>query len=251
MPQERKRRGQRKRKKQVARLKRKLVTVATIAAIGTITFCVALTRSEQKQPETAEIETEASQMVEMQPVKTLRVNDPDNDVYPYNTISCDWGAGDLDGFTYYEIPEEYSNYGGCLPEIVQIYTYCTCNNYGVDYATIIAMIETESGYQWDAKAESGETGYMQIISTYHTERMRSIGVENVDNPYNNIRTGVDCMAELLKKYQNNYHKALTAYKYGPTGAERKYFSQKQYTCEYAETVLKKASHIKEQLEQEE
>ena len=58
------------------------------------------------------------------------------------------------------------------------------------------------------------------------------------------------MAELLEKYQNNYRKALTAYKYGPTGAERKYFNKQKYTCEYAETVLEKADRIKEQLEQE-
>ena len=58
------------------------------------------------------------------------------------------------------------------------------------------------------------------------------------------------MAELLEKYQNNYHKALTVYKYGPTGAERKYFSQQKYTCEYAETVMEKADRIKERLEQE-
>ena len=67
--------------------------------------------------------------------------------------------------------------------------------------------------------------------------------------YSNIRIGVDCMTELLKKYQNNYHKALTAYRWGPTGAERNYFSQKKYTCEYAEAVLEKASRIKRKLEQ--
>lgn len=252
MQQARKSARQRKREKQVTRVKRRLVIVAAIAVTGTITItsCAALTHSKQKQPGTTEITTEAPQMVEMQQIKTVRVNDPDNDIYPYNTMSRDWGAGDLDGFTYYEIPEEYSSYGGCLPEIVQIYTYCTCKNYGVDYATILAMIEIESGYQWDIKAESGATGYMQIIPEYHTERMHSIGVENVDNPYSNIRTGVDCIAELLKKYQDNYHKALTAYKYGPTGAERKYFSQQQYTCEYTETVLEKSDRIKEQLEQE-
>ena len=252
MPQERKSERQRKREKQVARLKRKLVTAAAIVARGTITITsgTALTYSEQKQPETVAIATEAPQVIEMRPVTTVRVNDPDNDIYPYNTMSRDWGAGDLDGFTYYAIPEEYRNYGGCLPEIVQIYTYCTCKSYGVDYSTTLAMIETESGYQWDIKAESGASGYIQIIPEYHTERMHSIGVENVDNPYSNIRIGVDCMAELLKKYQDNYHKALTAYKYGPTGAERKYFSQQKYTCEYAETVLEKADRIKEQLEQE-
>lgn len=119
MQQARKSARQRKREKQVTRVKRRLVIVAAIAVTGTITTmsCATLTHSEQKQPGTTEIATEAPQMVEMQQIKTVRVNDPDNDIYPYNTISRDWGAGDLDGFTYYEIPEEYSSYGGCLPEI--------------------------------------------------------------------------------------------------------------------------------------
>ena len=123
MPQERKSERQRKREKQVARLKRKLVTAAAIAVTGTITItsCTALTHSEQKQPETTAIATEAPQVVEMQPVTTVRVNDPDNDTYPYNTMSRDWGAGDLDGFTYYEIPEEYSNYAGNRTDLYILY----------------------------------------------------------------------------------------------------------------------------------
>lgn len=251
MQQARKSARQRKRELQVKRIKRKMViAIAAAAGIMTVTCCIALTHTEpEAEPEQTEaITTETVEMVDMQPLKTVRVNDPNNDIYPYNTISQDWGTGDLDGFTYYEIPENYSMYGGCLPEIVQIYTYCTCKQYKVDYATILAMIEVESGYQWNATAGEA-TGYMQIIPEYHTERMNKIGVQNVNNPYQNIRTGIDCMAELLEKYKNNYHKALTAYRWGPTGAERKYFSKRKYTCEYAETVLEKASRIKEQLEQ--
>lgn len=253
MQQARKSARQRKRELQVKRIKRTMVTVviAVTAGIMTVAYCTALTYTQpEPEPEqVAEITTEAVELVDMQPVTTVRANDPDNDIYPYNTISRDWGTGDLDGFIYYKIPESYSMYGGCLPEVVQIYTYCTCKQYEVDYTTILAMIEAESGYQWDATADDA-TGYMQIIPEYHKERMNKIGVQNVDNPYQNIRTGVDCMAELLKKYQNNYHKALTAYRWGPTGAERNYFSQKKYTCEYAEAVLEKASRIKRELEQE-
>lgn len=253
MQQARKSARQRKRELQVKRIKRTMITVAVVAAAGIMaaTYCTAFTYTKPgpEPQQTAEITTEAVELVDMQPVTTVRVNDPDNDIYPYNTISRDWGAGDLDGFVYYKIPESYSMYGGCLPEVVQIYTYCTCKQYGVNYTTILAMIEAESGYQWDAAAGDA-TGYMQIIPEYHKERMNKIGVQNVDNPYQNIRTGVDCMAELLKKYQNNYHKALTAYRWGPTGAERNYFSKKKYTCEYAETVLEKASRIKRELEQE-
>lgn len=253
MQQARKSARQRKRELQIKRIKRTMITVAVVAAAGIMaaTYCTAFTYTKPgpEPQQTAEITTEAVELVDMQPVTTVRVNDPDNDIYPYNTISRDWGAGDLDGFVYYKIPESYSMYGGCLPEIVQIYTYCTCKQYEVDYITILAMIEAESGYQWDATADDA-TGYMQIIPEYHKDRMNKIGVQNVDNPYQNIRTGVDCMAELLKKYRNNYHKALTAYRWGPTGAERNYFSKKKYTCEYAEAVLEKTSRIKRELEQE-
>lgn len=251
MQQERRNARQQRRERQVKRTKRNMLVIAVAAAAGIMagTYCTTHTHVKTEPQQKTAVATEAAELVDMQPVTTVQINDPDNDIYPYNTVSRDWGAGDLDGFTYYTIPEEYKLYGGCLPEITQIYTYCTCKNYGIDYATILAMIETESGYQWDVTAGDA-TGYMQIIPEYHKERMEKIGIQNIDNPYQNIRTGIDCMAELLKQYQGNYRKALTAYKYGPTGAEKKYFSKKEYTCEYAETVLEKANRIKEQLEQE-
>lgn len=111
MQQVRKSARQQKRELQVKRIKRTMVTVAvaTVAGIMAATYCTALTYTKQEpEPEqAAEITTEAVKLVDMQPVTTVRVNDPDNDIYPYNTISRDWGAGDLDGFVYYKIPESY------------------------------------------------------------------------------------------------------------------------------------------------
>ena len=139
------------------------VAVATVAGIMAATYCTALTYTKQEpEPEqAAEITTEAVKLVDMQPVTTVRVNDPDNDIYPYNTISRDWGAGDLDGFVYYKIPESYSMYGGCLPEIVQIYTYCTCKQYEVDYTTILAMIEAERDSRRRNRIYADHTGIPQ------------------------------------------------------------------------------------------
>lgn len=118
MQQARKSARQRKRELQVKRIKRTMttVTVATVAGIMAATYCTALTytKPEPESEQAAEITTEAVELVDMQPVTTVRVNDPDNDIYPYNTISRDWGAGDLDGFAYYKIPESYSMYQSCL-----------------------------------------------------------------------------------------------------------------------------------------
>lgn len=172
--------------------------------------------------------------------------DPYRTVPPFNTMSADWSGEDVKGFVYYEIPAEYAYYGGLLPQIVQVYTYILCNDLEVDYATILAMIETESAYKWDAESSSGAVGYMQIMPLYHTERVA--GSDGLKNPYQNIRAGIEYMRELLEKYGGNYEKALTAYRYGQTGAQNKYFSSGQTGCEYSDKVLETAERIRQQLE---
>lgn len=172
--------------------------------------------------------------------------DPYRTVPPFNTMSADWSGEDVKGFVYYEIPAEYAYYGGLLPQIVQVYTYILCNDLEVDYTTILAMIETESAYKWDAESSSGAVGYMQIMPQYHTERVA--GSDGLKYPYQNIRAGIEYMHELLEKYGGNYEKALTAYRYGQTGAQNKYFSSGQTGCEYSDKVLETADRIRQQLE---
>lgn len=198
-----------------------------------------LAMAEETAEETAE-EPEADN-------KTYMLDeDPYRTVTPFNTMSADWSGEDVKGFVYYEIPEEYAYYGGLLPQIVQVYTYILCNNLEVDYATILAMIETESAYKWDAESSSGAVGYMQIMPQYHTERVA--GSDGLENPYQNIRAGIEYMNELLAKYDGNYEKALTAYRYGQTGAQNKFFCTGQTGSDYSETVLKAADRIRKQLE---
>lgn len=36
--------------------------------------------------------------------------------------------------------------------------------YGVEYTLVLAIIEIESGYRWDASCKEGSTGYMQVIN---------------------------------------------------------------------------------------
>ena len=102
-----------------------------------------------------------------------------------------------DGFRYYEIPQEYKDAGGCFPEIVQVYLWCECKEYGVDYYTVLALIERESCYRWDKVGDNGNSkGYMQIYEKWHTERMEAEGVTDLFNPYQNIRVGLNCLREI-------------------------------------------------------
>lgn len=59
-------------------------------------------------------------------------------------MSADWGAELYEsGFKYYQIPQEYIDEGGCFPEAVQAYLWCLCEERGINYYVVVALIERE------------------------------------------------------------------------------------------------------------
>ena len=156
-------------------------------------------------------------------------------------------VGDIEGFVYYEIPEEYQRTGGCLPEKVQKYTYSLCKQEGVRYALILAMIEAESEYKFDAVGDDGTSiGYMQVGEKWHKDRMKEVGATDLLNPYENIRVGVDYIKELQEKY-GTIQDALTAYNYGESGAWEHMWSKGKYVYEYNETIMRRMKEIEGEL----
>lgn len=166
--------------------------------------------------------------------------------YPFNTMSQDWGADDIEGFVEYTLPDEYLE-SGYFPKVMQIFLWCICRDMGFDYPTAVAMIEQETGYEWDLIGVANDSGYFQVVPDYHTERMERLDVDDILNPYQNALVAIDYMVELLDKYDGSYAKALTAYNYGPTGAYKYYFSAGADANPYAKKVLQKAERIREEL----
>ena len=106
--------------------------------------------------------------------------------YPFNTMSQDWSGEDMEGFCYHEISDECKAAGGKFPVMAQIYTYIVCQNYGVDYEMVFALIERESECNWNASGDGGTSwGYMQIAQKWHKERMRRLNCTDLTNPYQN------------------------------------------------------------------
>ncbi len=166
----------------------------------------------------------------------------------FGTVSQDYGD-ELDGFTLYTIPEEYALYGGYFPEEVQKYTYCLCKQYGVRYSLVVAMIERESGYQYDRIGDDGQSmGYMQIWQSAHTDRMERLGVSDLKDPYQNIRVGVNYIAELIEKY-GTMQDALAAYNYGEAGAKKHLWSNGVFVYDYNQTIMSRMKEIEEEMEQ--
>lgn len=159
------------------------------------------------------------------------------------------GCGDkIEGFVFYEIPEEYERSGGCLPEEVQKYIYCLCRQEGIRYALILAMIEQESGYRYDCIGDDGESiGYMQIMQKWHEDRMEAVGATDLLDPYQNIRVGVDYMKELIDRY-GTIQDALAAYNHGAAGAREYLWSNEIYVYSYNEGIMSRMKEIEEELE---
>ena len=98
-----------------------------------------------------------------------------------------------------------------------------CEEYGVPYSVALAVIEAESSFRPDA--ENGSCyGYMQINSINKSWLFQEIGVTNLEDPLQNLHSGIYMLGDLYGKY-GDWHKALVCYNCGETGAYNHYFSQ--------------------------
>lgn len=190
------------------------------------------------------VKAEVSATVERPPDEPVTI-EVESLEYPFNTMSSDFGD-EIEGFQEYSIPEEYARYGGYLPLLVQQYTYCVCKNYGIDYAVVLAMIEVESGYKYNAVSSCNALGYMQIVQTWHEDRMERLGVSDLLNPYQNIMVGVDFLSELIDEY-GDINLALMIYNRGfhnsaGTGA-LDLWEAGQHSTEYTRNIMNRAGEI--------
>lgn len=185
-------------------------------------------------------------------VDPLKQEHDDNYIYPFNIMSADWGSEVYEsGFRYYRIPQEYKDAGGCFPEIVQVYLWCMCEEYGVDYYTVLALIERESGYKWDKAGDNGNSkGYMQIYEKWHEDRMEQEGVTDLYLPYGNIRVGLNYLQEIQNKYlsSSGEHCVLMVYNMGESGAKR-LWSKGIYSSEYSREILQRAQELRQELQE--
>ncbi len=178
------------------------------------------------------------------------VIDDNNYIYPFSTMSTDWGAEVYEsGFKYYQLPKKYVNTGGCFPEVVQVYLWCLCQEKNIDYYMVVAMIERESGYKWNALSSAGTTkGFMQIDERWHKSRMQAEGVDDLYNPYGNIRVGLNFLQELIGKYGEDYHRVLMSYNMGETGCKNAN-NRGIYSTDYSRYILQRAEELKQEIQE--
>ena len=174
-----------------------------------------------------------------------------NDESPYSIVSEDLGVEVTEqGWVYYDIPSSYKLSGGRLPEIAQAYLWKICNEAGVDYYMVLALIERESGYKYDAVGDNGNAkGLMQIQERWHKDRMQEVGATDLHNPYDNMRVGVNFLKEIQDVYLDNSgaHCVLMVYNMGVSGAS-KLWAEGIYSTNYTRQILQRAEEIKVELQ---
>jgi len=117
--------------------------------------------------------------------------------------------------------------------------------HNVDEELIKGIIDTESGWNQNARSVAGAQGLMQLRPVGVKELKRQGLKVNPKNPEQNIEGGTKLIADLIQRFGNT-EDALAAYNAGPTAfrnANKNVMLMPKETREYAPKVLKAARGI--------
>tara|TARA_A100000164_G_C21861897_1_gene750527 strand:+ start:347 stop:922 length:576 start_codon:yes stop_codon:yes gene_type:complete len=102
---------------------------------------------------------------------------------------------------------------------ILIYINALCDDYGVDYDMVKAVIQTESSWNHKAVSTSGAIGLMQILPSTAKDEFNT-PEQDLYDPYVNVTVGIKYLSHLNKHF-DDIDATLTAYSHGPT-ITRKY-----------------------------
>lgn len=94
--------------------------------------------------------------------------------------------------------------------------HTACEEFGVDYALALAVIERETEFTYVAGDGGESVGYFQIQPRWWGALLEEIGAEDLADPTQNLRAGCAILGLLLLRY-GNAEDALTAYNTGHPG----------------------------------
>ena len=119
--------------------------------------------------------------------------------------------------------------------------------YGLDPLLVLAVIDIESKFRYEAVSPAGARGIMQILPYVAQSLVHKIGLhqpphyksfrpEFLDDPELNIKLGVYYLHDLKKNFRNLTH-TLIAYNMGPTETKNRLENDIEISENYATLVL--------------
>ena len=114
---------------------------------------------------------------------------------------------------------------------VLIYINALCDEYGVDYDMVKAVIQTESSWNHKAVSTSGAIGLMQILPKTAMDEFNT-PEQDLYDPYVNVTVGIKYLSHLNQHF-DDIDATLTAYSHGPT-----------ITRKYSDSYIKNNFYVK-------
>lgn len=133
-----------------------------------------------------------------------------------------------------------------LPEELQEFTYYLSQGYYIDFSFVMGLMYCESSFRTDCISGTDDYGLMQINVQNHKWLSEQLGLDDITDPYQNIRAGLYILRKLFEKYDDPV-KVTMAYNMGEYGASQ-LWKQGVYETSYSKKVLNKADEYKTQLE---
>ena len=118
---------------------------------------------------------------------------------------------EIENMTYFDVPLSHS---------LQNYIYEICADEEVPVTLVMAMIDHDPPPHPEAVSDTEDYGLMQINKINYDQLAKNYRCTDMLNPYQNVFCGVKVLSSYLKKYDNDYAKALMAYNMGEYGAEK-------------------------------
>ena len=148
----------------------------------------------------------------------------------------EWTSGAEADFVPLDVP---------MDEETQEFIYYLSYGYNIDFPFVMALIETESGFDPNAVSATNDCGLMQINKINHGYLTKAVGVTDFLDPHQNVCAGTFMLKNLFEKYDDPA-KVLMAYNMGEGGASR-LWKQGIYSTDYSNKVLRKTIEYKEQI----
>ena len=114
---------------------------------------------------------------------------------------------------YYNIVKYLSNKYNKDEKLIQEYVNIVIREttkYNIDPLLVLAMIETESGFNSRAYNQSGAMGLMQVIPRYHPDLITQEH-QSLYDPNMGINVGVAVLVKFIEKHNGNFVKAINNY----------------------------------------
>lgn len=153
-------------------------------------------KTEDVKAEIAKIEAETEQKVQL---VQLSIERPE--------ISAEEAKED-----YYKTPFVPYDFIPLDAEL-QVNIYTICKEYEIAYDLILAVIKTESDFQWVTGDNGQAVGYMQIWPYWWQGTADKYGLD-INNPADNVHLGIIILTDALDDNAGDLNKALKQYNSG-------------------------------------